>query len=252
MTKLRTIFQNRTIIAVLCIILALVICFVLAPLISKAKEEKIEVYRLVEDIPAGETITENKLELAEVTKYNLPDSLLADKESVIGKIAATYLYKDDFLTSAKLLNHEIETGLQTLKTNELAISVSVKSLAAGLSGKLQTGDIVSILIPTDEGDYIIPTALTYVEVLSVTATTGKELNPDEIDYSYEQYGGASENLPATITLRAVPMQAQLLAAAENDGGLHTALVYRGDRFVADECLENQALIISSLGGDADE
>ena len=58
-------------------------------------------------------------------------------------------------------------------------SVSIKSFAEGLSGKLQSGDIVSVIAPDykQQGQTVVPAELQYVEIISVTASSGYDAIP---------------------------------------------------------------------------
>ena len=47
------IFRNRTVIGVLCILLALIICFGVTPLFSRSASEKTEIVRVTKDIKEG-------------------------------------------------------------------------------------------------------------------------------------------------------------------------------------------------------
>ena len=58
------IFRNRTVIGVLCILLALVICFGVTPLFSRSASEKAEIVRVTADIKEGDEITESAPEAA--------------------------------------------------------------------------------------------------------------------------------------------------------------------------------------------
>lgn len=51
------IFRNRTVIGVLCILLALIICFGVTPLFSRSASEKTEIVRVTKDIREGDEIT---------------------------------------------------------------------------------------------------------------------------------------------------------------------------------------------------
>ena len=51
------IFRNRTVIGVLCILLALIICFGVTPLFSRSASEKTEIVRVTKDIKEGDEIT---------------------------------------------------------------------------------------------------------------------------------------------------------------------------------------------------
>ena len=49
-----SIFKNRTVIGVICILLALVICFGITPLFNQSISQKAEIVRVTKDIHAGE------------------------------------------------------------------------------------------------------------------------------------------------------------------------------------------------------
>ena len=51
------IFRNRTVVGVLCILLALLICFGVTPLFSRSASEKTEIVRVTADIKEGDEIT---------------------------------------------------------------------------------------------------------------------------------------------------------------------------------------------------
>ena len=60
------IFRNRTVIGVLCILLALVICFGVTPLFSRSASEKAEIVRVTADIKEGDEITAEMVQTVEV------------------------------------------------------------------------------------------------------------------------------------------------------------------------------------------
>ena len=65
------IFRNRTVIGVLCILLALIICFGVTPLFSRSASEKTEIVRVTKDIKEGDEITAEMVQTVEVGAYNL-------------------------------------------------------------------------------------------------------------------------------------------------------------------------------------
>ena len=69
-----SIFKNRTVIGVICILLALVICFGITPLFNQSISQKAEIVRVTKDIHAGELITKDMVATAEVGSYNLPSA----------------------------------------------------------------------------------------------------------------------------------------------------------------------------------
>ena len=113
----------------------------------------------------------------------------------------------------------------------------------GLSGKLKSGDIVSVIAPDyrKQGKTVIPAELQYVEVIAVTANSGYDANTGE-----ELEDGADRELPGTVTLLVTPEQSMVLAELEADGKLHLSLVYRGDEKSAGQFLEAQNQILTEL------
>lgn len=63
-----SIFKNRTVIGVICILLALVICFGITPLFNRGISQKAEIVRVTKDIHAGELITKDMPHRSEHTK----------------------------------------------------------------------------------------------------------------------------------------------------------------------------------------
>ena len=143
-----SIFKNRTVIGVICILLALVICFGITPLFNQSISQKAEIVRVTKDIHAGELITKDMVTTTEVGSYNLPSGLMTAKDNVVGKYAKADLAVGDYILAAKLSDAPAAENayLYNLDGTKQAISVTIKSFATGLSGKLQSGDIVSVIV----------------------------------------------------------------------------------------------------------
>lgn len=218
------IFRNRTVIGVLCILLALIICFGVTPLFSRSASEKTEIVRVTMDIKEGDEITAEMVQTVEVGAYNLPQNLMTDKKEVVGKYATADLAAGDYILSSKLsaVPAAENAYLYNLDGTKQAISVTIKSFATGLSGKLESGDIVTVIVADyqGKGETAIPPELQYVEVISVTASSGYDANTGEVVDEKE--------LPSTVTLLVTTEQAKVLAELEQDSELHLALVYVGD------------------------
>lgn len=118
----------------------------------------------------------------------------------------------------------------------------MKAFANGLSGKLQSGDIVSVIAPDykKQGATVIPAELQYVEVIAVTATSGYDANTGEQDEDSEK------ELPGTVTLLVTPEQSKVLAELEADGKLHLSLAYRGDAANSVKFIEAQEAVLTEL------
>ena len=236
------IFRNRTVIGVLCILLALIICFGVTPLFSRSASEKTEIVRVTKDIKEGDEITAEMVQTVEVGAYNLPQNLMTDKKEVVGKYATADLAAGDYILSSKLsaVPAAENAYLYNLDGTKQAISVTIKSFAVGLSGKLESGDIVTVIVADyqGKGETAIPPELQYVEVISVTASSGYDANTGEVVDEKE--------LPSTVTLLVTTKQAKVLAELEQDSELHLALVYRGTSENAAKFIAAQDALIEEL------
>ena len=186
---------------------------------------------------------------AEVGSYNLPSGLMTVEDNVVGKYAKADLAVGDYILAAKLSEAPAAENayLYNLDGTKQAISVTIKSFATGLSGKLQSGDIVSVIVADypEDGETTIPAELQYVEIISVTASTGYDANTGEAK-------GDEKELPSTVTFLVLPEQAKVLAELEQDAKLHLALVYRGTVDGAKQFIEAQDELIEELYAEPEE
>ena len=123
------------------------------------------------------------------------------------------------------------------------VSITLPTLASGVSGHLLPGDVVTIMaLPknsvtqslgvepetgeTDLSGAIIYPELQYIEVCMVTASDGSdasvEARPDE---------GVKNNLPVTVSFYVTQEQALLLAELENESIIHLAFVARSQNIL---------------------
>ena len=236
------IFRNRTVIGVLCILLALIICFGVTPLFSRSASEKTEIVRVTMDIKEGDEITAEMVQTVEVGAYKLPQNRMTDKKEVVGKYATADLAAGDYILSSKLsaVPAAENAYLYNLDGTKQAISVTIKSFAVGLSGKLESGDIVTVIVADyqGKGETAIPPELQYGEGISVTASSGYDANTGEVVDEKE--------LPSTVTLLVTTEQAKVLAELEQDSELHLALVYRGTPENAAKFIAAQDALIEEL------
>ena len=237
--------KNRTVLGVICIVLSLLICFVVAPLFNSDISQKTDIVRVIKDIKAGDQITREMLKIVEVGSYNLPKNVVKDVDTAIGKYAAADMAAGDYILSSKLTDVPAAENayLYHLDGEKQAISVTLKSFATGLSGKLATGDIVSVIAPDykKRGTTVIPAELKYVEVIAVTANTGYDT-----DIGGQRGNEDEKQLPSTVTLLASPEQSKIFAELEADGKLHLSLVYRGSKENAAKFIEAQDKVIEEL------
>ena len=228
--------KNRTIIGIVCIVLALVVTFAVAPLVNRMAESKIDIVRMTKDVVRGHQISENDVEVVKVGGYNLPADVILKKENVVGRFATTDLKAGDYLFPSKLTSTSDKANdvFRTLDGTKQAISITIQTFAGGLSGKLQNGDIVQLVVyENDRSEAFIPGGLTYVKV--ITTTTAEGADKDELTVNED----GTYELPSTVTLLVNQAQAKLLVEYENKGRIHADLVYRGDEATAQKFLEAQ-------------
>ena len=228
--------KNRTIIGIICIVLALVVTFAVAPLVNKLAESKVDIVRMKSDVVQGHQISENDVEIVKVGGYNLPSDIILKKENVVGRFATTDLKAGDYLLPSKLTTTSDKANdvFRTLNGDKQAISITIQTFAGGLSGKLENGDIVQLVVyENDTSSAIMPGALTYVRV--ITTTTAEGADKDELTVNED----GTYELPSTVTLLVNREQAKLLVEYENSGKIHADLVFRGDEATAQKFLAAQ-------------
>ena len=240
-----SLFKNRTVVGAICISLSLLICFGVTPLFNKSVSQKTEIVRVTKEIKAGDEITKDMVQTVEVGGFGLPENVIRQSETVIGKYAKADLSIGDYILNTKLSDTPAAENayLYNLDGTKQAISVTIKSFASGLSGKLQSGDIVSVIAADykKQGMTVIPAELKYVEVISVTASSGYDANTGEAKSEKDE-----RELPSTVTLLVSPEQSKVLAELEADGKLHLSLVYRGTPANTAKFIEAQDKVIAAL------
>lgn len=238
--------KNRTVLGVVCIALSLIICFAITPLFNAAKENTTEIVRMKKDVKIGQEITEKDVEIVEVGAYNLPSDVLKKSEDVVGKYVSSELLAGEYVLPEKISDTPASENayLYNLTGEKRAISVTIPSFAGGLSGKLISGDIVSVIAVDfrESGETVVPDELQYVEVIAVTDKEGYD--EDEVVVTAD--GEEEPDLPETVTLLVTPAQANILAELEADGEIHLSLVYRGTSDNAQKFIAAQEKLLAEL------
>ncbi|WP_352416479.1 Flp pilus assembly protein CpaB [Oscillibacter ruminantium] len=237
--------KNRTVVGILCIALSLLICFGITPLFNQSISQKVEIVRVAKEIKTGDEITKDMVQTVEVGAYNLPENIIKTKETVIGAFATADFAVGDYILNTKVSETPAYENayLYNLDGTKQAISLTLKTFAGGLSGKLQSGDIVSVIAADfrEQGLTVIPPELKYVEVISVTAPSGYDANTGE-----QTTGEDERELPSTVTLLVTPEQGNILAELEAEGKSHLSLVFRGDNETAQQFIAVQEEVINKL------
>lgn len=241
--------KNRTVVGIVCMVVAVAVTFGVAPLVNRLTSGTTSVIRLSSDVKQGSRITDAQIKTVKVNADTLPAGVITQKSAVVGKYAASNLYAGDYFTASKLTvgDNTANDVFASLGGNKVAVSIAIANFAAGLSGKLQNGDIISI-ITTDKntGNTAIPAELKYVKV--ITTTTAGGIDKDSV----VKKGDGSYELPSTITVLVSTEQAKLLVKYEESSTIQTALVYRGDSATAQKFLDAQDDYLKANGGTGNE
>lgn len=227
--------NNRFLFGMLSLLLAAIIAFVALPTIARQTNGKTEIVRITQPVQKGEQITAANTEVVEVGSFNLPPNIAHTLEDVNGLYATADLLQGDYILTTKvsLVPISSDVALNSIPSGMTAISLTVKTLASGLSDKLQPGDIIRIYHFLDTAEEV--PELRYVRVLSVTDAGGVN-----VDSTREPAEDEEKQQSATITVLADPEQARIITALENDGVAHVALISRGNDSLAEELLAEQA------------
>lgn len=252
------ILRNKFLIGILCIVIGVTVGFVLLPKSQDADINMTKVVRLTQDVEAGTKLEEKMLEIATIPAESVPEGASSALESFLNRYASSQLYEGDILTSAKVRDTLVDPVAAAAAKGKQLVSVTVPSLSAGVSGTLQPGDVVSIMVTskvtqfnqnlglmtpvedseetsdwqtggslissvTKESQTYIPEELRYLEVCKVSSSDGTDalVNGDK---DKEE----PNRLPVTITFYATEAQALKLAEVEQNGEIHVTFVARGD------------------------
>lgn len=238
-------FKNRTVLGMIFILLAFAIAFGVTPMVNKSMAARTNVIKVVKNIAKGEIITDAKLVVVEMGAYNLPKGVVTDKKSVVGKYAMTDLYPEEMLLQSKASAKPDETNDYLYHLGDKkSMSITIKSFAAGLSGKLQKGDVITLMAVGygDNRETLQPMELKYIRVLASTTDKGVDLDKGMV----AKKDNAEVNAPVTLTLLVDDTQAKCLGEFEESAKLHACLVYRGPEKEGNKYLIEQAEMLKTL------
>jgi pilus assembly protein CpaB len=197
----------------------------------------------------GQQITPEMLSVVEMGSYNLPGKAITDVNLIIGKYAVSNLFAGSLVYPEMLseMTDSSDSMLRNLKENEIVMSVTIKNLAFGVSGKLMTGDVIRIVSVDSEKNATIYDELLFIEVFATTTGGGNH----NINNQPEADENGDINLPVTITVILQDnLQALRLAECENTN-LHAIFVSR-DETLKDDYIKMQVEILEEIKEAAEE
>jgi pilus assembly protein CpaB len=239
---------KRGVLGMASIFCALLVAFVLSPLVTKmANEEMTLAVYTKYPISKGALLQASDFQTVTVPVRGLSQNAVTDIESITGKYAAVDIPAEDIMLTSKVSDRIPfpDSYLYELPQGKQAMSVRIKTFESGLSGKLIPGDIVSVYASLDNEEaketYLAaaPLELRYVPILSVTTETGS-------DYNKQAAADKEEELPLTVELLVTERQAQALAGLNQNSNIHLALVCRGNPEYMEHLLEAQKQILAEL------
>jgi pilus assembly protein CpaB len=229
-------YKKKFIIAFLCLAASAALTWKLFDVVESTKNT-VTLPRVIGRIEKGARITNDMIAYAEVGSYGLDERTIKSGEFIIGRYAAGDMFSGDMFTPDKIKSLEEISDNYVIKArneNKTAVSVQLKSISAGLSGKLKAGDVVSAYvfvnhggIGSSNGEVVAYPELQYLEIAAVTNNRAEEIKyePDrEIDFDKVKTLGDTA-IPASVIFIADEKQAIRLVEAENTGTIH--LIFRG-------------------------
>lgn len=251
-----SLFHNKFLIGLICIALGLAVGFLAIPrLKGKDGIEQVQAIRMKQAVPEGALITDEMVESIEVNSTLVPTDTITDLALVTNRYSKVPVFAGDYLTTDKLTDELTTLDPMAIATTKglKVVSITLPSLAAGVSGQLKPGDIVTIMAsekqtladqtqtltlkeqerpassssdaslnPVSTRTQVFP-ELQYVEVCSLTAADGRESHVRKILTDDEK-----NQLPVTISLFVTETQAIRLADLEQRGEIHLSFVVRGE------------------------
>ena len=249
--------KNKTLIGITCILVSVLIFFGFGPSLIGQVAKQEQITRVAKDIPKNTKITDTMLETVNVGAYNMPSDVVGNRADIVGKYSTMEMRPGDYVLKSKLSTQVLgaDEYLSKLNGRKVAVSVGIKDFANGLSGKLETGDIISLDV-VDYGDMkqtVCDGDLQYVKLLAATADTGTDNDRSDAKKVKDSNSTSTkQDMPSTLTVLVSPEQKQKLEDYNANGTVYAALVYRGSQDQAQKFLDLQDTYIqannSSKGG----
>ena len=237
--------SKRMLFGIISIVLAAVIAFIGIPAVSQQNNTTVHIVRVRTAIAEGSVITAEALEMAEVSAQNLPAHVATEFSQVVGSYAKVDLVTGDYFLPEKVSRTASDKDplLSMLSDDQIAVSVSVQSLAGILSNKLRADDIVSVYSRSSDEKFEVVDELRYVRIIAVTNANGTNIEDAVEDES---------RMASTVTFLLNDRQAQKLITIEHEHPMHLVLVSRGDIRRAVELLNEQEDILNGANTDMED
>lgn len=232
-------FTDKQKFGVFLIIFALVVMFIVQPTANYIlTKNEISAVLSINHIEKGEKIEESDIKTVMVSENEILSSMYLSKDDVVGKYALTDILENEVIIKNKISNvlPFDDSYIYTLEDDKMAISITLNSLAASVSSKVQAGDIVSVYSLLNDSTLkstLFP-ELAFIRVLDVSDSDGFKANDEQ------------STLVSTITLEVNHLQSELLLGLEHTSILHLALISRGNEEKSKHFLDKQNKYLLTL------
>jgi Flp pilus assembly protein CpaB len=207
------------------------ISLVIVVLIMKQAANTKEVIKLPvlnKSIAAGMQINETDIEMKEVGKHNLDNSVIKTKEDIAGTYAVKEIQKGRFVYQEDVSKEKVKSSLM-YDVKSGAVSVNT-NLVKSVGGIPKAGDWVQVKIVKQDPQTRKTQILSYAELeavklISIQSQAGSQVTHDNSqDKNGGIFAGDSELKPALATFDAKPEQVEALLEGEYGGQLHMVML----------------------------
>ena len=236
--------KHRTLLGILCIVLALVTVFLVAPLLTNVMNGRTKIIRAVGPIAKGQMLTAADFETADVGAYNMPANVIKDATKVIGLYAAVDIVPGSYILPSMVTNESVKAAdvITRLEDGEYAITIGFPSFASGFAGQLTNGDIIRLCAYDNKTQRTVVLA-GFEHTQIITTVIGSGLNKDEIEPNED----GTYTYPSALMLKVNELQSRLIIEYINRyGSLHIVFLCHRDDEHAEEYMERQKVILAEL------
>lgn len=215
--------SRRTVLGLCAIALSLILFFIVFPLFTGGGEKTVAVLQAKAGVERGAALDPSTVSVVQRRASEVPEDAVSDLKVLEGQFARVSIVPGALLQTSMLRgeSHGAEDVLASLPEGRLAVSFTISSMAAGLSGKLMNGDVIALAIYEDD-NVKMPMELSALRV--ITATTSGGVDADEV----EADDSGKKPMPSTVTVLATEAQARLIVSAQEKGRIYVCLVSRGE------------------------
>lgn len=176
-------------------------------------EEKVTVVVAKDNIPAFTQITEDLIEVKDVSKINLPESYAPKGDFVVGFYTGNLgIHKNEFISRDKVFKEdEVKDNLlkNKIEKGKVAVAIDV-DLITSIGGTVKENDYVDISIVNDDFN------VTPVESIKVIGV--KDKDSTDIDKSKEE-----NPTPYVVIFEATPVERDVIVRISKLGKAHLSL-----------------------------